>query len=138
MILCLRLISTTVVLAVATFIQLKIISGDLIQKIIQKIIQFNIRGSFILVKSEECPKLAQKASKLDQKMGLLSNIENIHSIYDSFVHFMKQCNSKDYLMSIFSGIFNSKDYSITFLQKLHSKYLTIVVFNSTKRCDDIN
>ena len=54
------------------------------------------RDSLILVKSEECPKLAQKASKLDQKMGLLSKIENIHSIYDTFIHFMKQFDSEDY------------------------------------------
>ena len=29
-------------------------------------------------------------------MGLLSKIENIHSIYDTFIHFMKQFDSEDY------------------------------------------
>ena len=34
--------------------------------------------------------------------------------YDSFIHFTIKFNSKDYSISIFSGIFNSKNYSITF------------------------
>ena len=45
---------------------------------------------------------------------------NIDSKYDSFIHFTKKFNSKDYSISIFSVIFNSN--KITFFPgKFNSK-----------------
>ena len=47
---------------------------------------------------------------------------NIDAKYDSFIHVTIKFNSKDYSISIFSGIFNSKNYSITFFpRKFNSK-----------------
>ena len=51
-----------------------------------------------------CPKIVQK----DKKGDFSSKMVNIDSKYDSFIHFMIKFNSKDYSISIFSGIFNSK------------------------------
>ena len=65
-------------------------------------------------KCKECPTQA--------KGDFLSKIENIDSIHDSFIHFTIKFNSKDYLITFFSGIFNSKYHSITlFSGKFNSK-----------------
>ena len=61
-----------------------------------------------------CPKIAQKVFKIYQKGDFSSKMGSIDSKYDSFIHFMIKFNSKDYSISIFSGIFNLKNYSITF------------------------
>ena len=54
-------------------------------------------------------------SKVGQKKGaFLSKNQNIESIYNSFIHFMMKFNSKDYSVSIFSGIFNTKVFSKAF------------------------
>ena len=53
---------------------------------------------------------------------------NIDSKYDSFIHFLIKFNSKDYSITIFSGIFSLKNYSITFfflensIQKFTQKF----------------
>ena len=39
---------------------------------------------------------------------------NIDSKFDLAIHFTIKFNSKDYSISLFSGIFNSKNYSIIF------------------------
>ena len=54
------------------------------------------RGSLILVNWENCPKIAQKVSKIDKKGGFSSKMANIDSKYDSFIHFTIKFNSKDY------------------------------------------
>ena len=54
---------------------------------------------------------------------------NIDSKYDSFIHFTMKFNLKDYSKSIFSGIFNSKKYSIIFFPgKFDSKYDSSIHF----------
>ena len=61
-------------------------------------------------------------SKMDKKGDFSSKMAHIDPKYDSFIHFMIKFNSKDYSISIFSGIFNSKNYSITFFpRKFNSK-----------------
>ena len=61
-------------------------------------------------------------SKMDKKGDFSSKMANIDSKYDSFMHFTIKFNSKDNLISIFSGIFNSKNYSITYFpRKFNSK-----------------
>ena len=87
-----------------------------------------VRGSLILVEWDNCPKIAQKVSKIDKKGGFSSKMANIDSKYDSFIHFTIKFNSKDYSISFFSGIFNSKKYSIIFFpgkfnSKIDSKFL---------------
>ena len=74
--------------------------------------QFNliVRESLILVKQEKCPKIGQLVSKIDKKGGFSSKTANIDSKYDSFFHFSIKFNSNDYSISIFSGIFNAKNY----------------------------
>ena len=48
---------------------------------------------------------------------------NIDSKYDSFIHFTIKFNSKDYSITFFPGIFNSKNWF---------KNLNLALFNSTK------
>ena len=43
---------------------------------------------------------------------------NIDSKSDSFIYFTIKLNSKDYLISIFSGILNLKKYSINFFPEM--------------------
>ena len=55
-----------------------------------------VRGSLILVEWDNCPKIAQKVSKIDKKGGFSSKMANIDSKYDSFIHFRVRFNSKEY------------------------------------------
>ena len=92
-----------------------------------------VRESLKLVKSEKCPKIVQNGQKkggtFDQKLKI-----SIQYMILSFFHFTIKFNSNYQLsISIFSGIFNSKDYSITFFfLKVQFKNLNLAVFNSTK------
>ena len=61
-------------------------------------------------------------SKIDKKRELFIKNGKYRFKYDSFIHFTIKFNSKDYSISIFSGIFISKNYSIIFLPgKFNSK-----------------
>ena len=69
----------------------------------------------ILVEWENCPKIAQKVSKIDQKGDYSSKMANIVSKYDPLIYFTIEFNLKDYSISIFSKIFSSNNYSIIFI-----------------------
>jgi len=55
------------------------------------------------------------------KRGFSSKMANIDSKYDSFVHFSIKFNSKDYSISFFSGILNSKIFNNLFSWKIQFK-----------------
>ena len=63
---------------------------------IQKMIQFNSQGIMDTGQTGKGPKNCQKSVKIDQKGGFSSNMANIDSKYDSFIHFTVKFNSKDY------------------------------------------
>ena len=79
-------------------IQFKILFNSKKNLLIQFKRLFNsiVRGSLILVEWDNCPKIAQKVSKIDKKGGFSSKMANIDSKYDSFIHFRVRFNSKEY------------------------------------------
>ena len=66
-------------------------------------------------------------SKIDKKGGFSLKKANIDSKYDSFIHFTIKFNSEDYLISIFSGIINSKIYSTRSVAALRAADLDWIV-----------
>ena len=92
--------------SIQNIIQFKINSGDSIQNIIQfiinsgnsiqKIIRFNSQGMINTGWIGKVPKNWPKVSKIDEKGGFSSNMANIDSKYDSFIHFRVKFNSKEY------------------------------------------
>ena len=88
--------------SIQNIIQLKKNSVDSIQKIIQ----FNSQDIIDTGQIGKVPKNCKV--KVDQKGGFSSKMANIDSKHDSFIHFKKKFNLKDYSISFFSGTFNSK------------------------------
>ena len=73
---------------------------------IQKTIQFNSQGIINTGWLAKVPKKCSKSVQNRQKGGFSSKMANIDSKFDSFIHFTKRFNSKDYSISIF------QEYSI--------------------------
>ena len=80
---------------------------------IQKIIQLKSQGIIDTGQIGKVPKNCPKSVKIRQKKGdFSSKMANFDSKYDSFIHFMIKFKR---LFNInISGLFDLKDYSITF------------------------
>ena len=69
---------------------------------IQMKIQFDSQG---IIDTDRIGKVYKNCTKIVQNRQKMANMD---SKYDSFIHFTIKINSKDYSISFFSGIFNSK------------------------------